>query len=51
MLEEKDSLFERLYAEYYPYVLRFIGKHVNNQSIAEDLIQDIFLSIYKVFLT
>lgn len=49
MREQKDGSFEELYAEYYPYVLRYIGKRINNQSIAEDLAQDIFLSVYKGF--
>lgn len=49
MQEVEGRSFEKLYAEYYPYVLRYISKRINNQSIAEDLAQDIFLSVYKGF--
>lgn len=50
MLELKKgdrSAFEALMRKYYPPILNFIYRFLNNRQIAEDLTQDVFMKVYK----
>ena len=41
--------FEELYSRYYPAVLSYIEKRIQNYSDAEDLTMDVFVSVHKNF--
>ena len=50
MLAFKDgdkAAFEKLMAKYYPRVLNFVYRYVQNRDVAEDLTQETFIKIYK----
>jgi RNA polymerase sigma-70 factor, ECF subfamily len=42
-----DELFEKSYRENYSYLLKYLFLLVHDLNIAEDLVHDIFLRIYK----
>lgn len=41
------SSFEKLMVRFYPRVLNFIYRFVNQKEVAEDLTQDVFMKVYK----
>jgi RNA polymerase sigma factor (sigma-70 family) len=45
--ESGNESFQVLFRTYYPIVLRQMMRIVRNQSIAEDLTQEVFLNLYK----
>ena len=42
------SAFEALFRQYYPSMCVIAGKLVANREVAEDIVQDVFLSFWKV---
>lgn len=40
--------FEELFKEYYVYVVKQVMQIVKNQTIAEDLSQEVFMQLYKI---
>ena len=44
--EEKLLLFRSLFSKYYPSLLVYACKLLNDKAVAEDIIQDIFLSLW-----
>ncbi|MHC1748568.1 MAG: RNA polymerase sigma factor SigX [Cellulosilyticaceae bacterium] len=40
--------FEELFKRYYPYVVKRIIQIVKNQTVAEDLAQEVFIQLYKI---
>ena len=46
-MNEKE--FEKIYIEYYPKILSYIGKRVNAYQDAEDLVQEILAACYSHF--
>ncbi|MGG7164622.1 RNA polymerase sigma factor SigX [Clostridium ihumii] len=40
--------FEKLFKEYYVYVVKQVMQIVKNQTIAEDLSQEVFMQLYKI---
>lgn len=47
MTHEKDEWFEEIYDGYYGKIYEFIFYKVYNKELAEDLTNDVFLSVYK----
>lgn len=43
----KDSLFEDLFYSYYSSLLVYVRKFVSEKTIAEDILQEVFLSVWK----
>ena len=46
-LEEELILFKDLFNDFYPQLLSFAFKYVHNKSASEDIVQDVFLSIWN----
>ena len=42
------SAFEALFRQYYPSMCVIAGKLVANREVAEDIVQDVFLSFWKM---
>lgn len=40
--------FEELFKKYYPYVVKRIMQIVKDQTVAEDLSQEVFIQLYKI---
>lgn len=47
MNDVKEELFEELYRKYYQMSFRYIFSKVKNYWIAEDLLSEVFIKIYK----
>lgn len=45
--ESKEVAFRRLFVEYYPSLLNFARRYVEGMSVAEDLVQDVFVKIWE----
>ncbi|MBX3238316.1 MAG: RNA polymerase sigma-70 factor [Chitinophagaceae bacterium] len=43
-----ETAFSSLFERYYPPLYRFLYEHVKDESIAEDLVQDIFTKIWLI---
>ena len=41
--------FEKIFREYYPVLLPFVERHVGERELAKDLVQDVFLKLYKSY--
>lgn len=46
-LEEELILFKDLFHDFYPQLLSFAFKYVHNKYASEDIVQDVFLSIWN----
>ena len=46
-LEEELILFKDLFNDFYPQLLSFAFKYVHNKYASEDIVQDVFLSIWN----
>ncbi|MBM7568242.1 sigma-70 family RNA polymerase sigma factor [Paenibacillus sacheonensis] len=46
-LEERPALFQALFREHYPSVLRKIALLIGDRAAAEDLTQEVFLRLYR----
>ena len=44
----EDDLFHDLFMDYYPSLLSFARYYVENEAIAEDLVQDVFVKMWEL---
>jgi RNA polymerase sigma-70 factor (ECF subfamily) len=44
---DKDS-FKKLYLQYHPILFRFVVSHVHDEDIAEDIVQDTFVRVWRI---
>lgn len=44
--DEKE--FQTLFIDYYPVLISFAEKYVESQSVAEDIVQDVFVKVWEV---
>ena len=48
---QKDQIekqFEKVFKQYYPLLVAFIERHVGDVTLAQDLAQDVFLSLIHI---
>lgn len=43
------TYFENTFRKYYPSLLAFVERHVGDRDVAKDLVQDVFLKLYKSY--
>ena len=46
-ITHEEELFHNLFMEYYPSLLSFARYYVKDETIAEDLVQDVFLKVWQ----
>ena len=44
---DKDS-FKRLYLQYHPILFRFVISRIHDEDIAEDIVQETFIRVWKI---
>ena len=50
-ITHEEELFHNLFMEYYPSLLSFARYYVKDETIAEDLVQDVFVKNGRVWKT
>ena len=44
---DKNQYFETIYKEYFPKIYDYIRIRIRNPAVAEELAEDVFISVYK----
>ena len=44
---EEDEIFRNLFIDYYPSLISFALYYVGDKTIAEDLVQEVFVKLWK----
>ena len=46
-IKQKDNYFKDIFNKYYPALCIFAGRLINDKNAAEDLVQDVFVKVWK----